>query len=52
VRSGRAAPLDAGQLDSLIEQVPGTFVHTDLAELATHMLERAHVRDSQSGGLT
>jgi len=52
VRSGRAAPLDAGQLASLIEQVPGTFVHTDLAELATHMLERAHVRDSQSGGLT
>jgi D-glycero-D-manno-heptose 1,7-bisphosphate phosphatase len=52
VRTGRAAPLDAGQLASLIEQVPGTFVHTDLAELATHMLERAHVRDSQSGGLT
>lgn len=52
VRSGRAAPLDAGQLAGLIEQVPGTFVHTDLAELASHMLERAHVRDSQSGGLT
>jgi D-glycero-D-manno-heptose 1,7-bisphosphate phosphatase len=52
VRSGRAAALDAGQLAHLIEQVPGTVVHTDLAELATHLLERAHLRDSQSGALT
>ena len=51
VRSGRAAALDAVQLESLIEQVPGTFVHRDLGDLATHLLERAHVRDSQSGGL-
>jgi D-glycero-D-manno-heptose 1,7-bisphosphate phosphatase len=52
VRSGRAAALDAGQVAGLVEQVPGTFVHRDLAELATHLLERAHVRDSQSGALT
>jgi D-glycero-D-manno-heptose 1,7-bisphosphate phosphatase len=52
VRSGRAAALDAGQVASLIEQVPGSFVHSDLAELARHLLERAHVRDSQSGALT
>jgi D-glycero-D-manno-heptose 1,7-bisphosphate phosphatase len=51
VRSGRAAALDAGQVASMIEQVPGTFVHRDLGELATHLLERAHVPDSQSGGL-
>jgi hypothetical protein len=30
-------------------QVPGTFVHRDLAELANHLLEREHQRDSQSG---
>jgi D-glycero-D-manno-heptose 1,7-bisphosphate phosphatase len=52
VRSGRAAALDAAQLAHLVEQVPGTFVHRDLAELATHLLERAHVRDSQSGALS
>jgi D-glycero-D-manno-heptose 1,7-bisphosphate phosphatase len=51
VRSGRAAALDAAQVASLVEQVPGTFVHRDLGELATHLLEREHVRDSQSGAL-
>jgi D-glycero-D-manno-heptose 1,7-bisphosphate phosphatase len=51
VRTGRAADLDAMQLANLVEQVPGTFVHSDLAEFATHMLERGHVRDSESGGL-
>ena len=49
VRSGRAAALDAAQLASLVEQVPGTFVHSDLGELATHLLGRQQVRDSQSG---
>jgi D-glycero-D-manno-heptose 1,7-bisphosphate phosphatase len=49
VRSGRAAALDAGQLAELMAQVPGTFVHRDLAELANHLLEREHQRDSQSG---
>jgi D-glycero-D-manno-heptose 1,7-bisphosphate phosphatase len=52
VRSGRAAALDPGQMASLVEHVPGTFVHRDLSELAAHLLERQHVRDSQSGGLT
>jgi hypothetical protein len=37
---------------NLVAQVPGTFVHRDLSELAAHLLEREHVRDSQSGGLT
>ena len=49
VRSGRAAALDPGQLDSLIAQVPGTVVHHTLGDLATHLLAREHVRDSQSG---
>jgi D-glycero-D-manno-heptose 1,7-bisphosphate phosphatase len=51
VRSGRAAALDAAQLASLVEQVPGTTVHRDLGELAAHLLEREHLRDSQSGVL-
>jgi D-glycero-D-manno-heptose 1,7-bisphosphate phosphatase len=51
VRSGRAAALDPAQLAELVQQVPGTFVHRDLGELATHLLEREHVRDSQTGVL-
>ena len=51
VRSGRAAALSAAEVAELIAQVPGTFVHQDLGELATHLLEREHQRDSQSGGL-
>jgi D-glycero-D-manno-heptose 1,7-bisphosphate phosphatase len=51
VRSGRAAELGADEVAGLIAQVPGTFVHQDLGELATHLLEREHLRDSQSGPL-
>ncbi len=51
VRSGRAAALDPGQVADMLRQVPGTVVHRDLGELATHLLEREHVRDSQSGTL-
>ena len=51
VRSGRAAGLDAAQVAGLVAQVPGTTVHRDLAELASHLLEREHLRDSQSGAL-
>jgi D-glycero-D-manno-heptose 1,7-bisphosphate phosphatase len=52
VRSGRAAALDDAQLQSMVEQVPGTVVHHDLAAFATHLLESGHAVDSQSGGLT
>jgi D-glycero-D-manno-heptose 1,7-bisphosphate phosphatase len=51
VRSGRAAQLDAHELARLIEQVPGAFVHSDLGELAAHLLGRDHVVDSQSGSI-
>ena len=51
VRCGRAVLLDADEIAELLVQVPGTFVHHDLGELATHLLERDHLRDSQSGGL-
>jgi D-glycero-D-manno-heptose 1,7-bisphosphate phosphatase len=51
VRSGRAAALSPAEVAELTAQVPGTFVHQDLGELATHLLERQHLRDSQSGAL-
>ncbi len=52
VRSGRAGALSAAEMAQMVEQVPGTFVHHGLGELATHLLERDHLRDSQSGELT
>jgi D-glycero-D-manno-heptose 1,7-bisphosphate phosphatase len=51
VRSGRAAALDPAQLQAIVDEVPGTHVHADLAAFATHLLEEAHVVDSQSGDL-
>jgi D-glycero-D-manno-heptose 1,7-bisphosphate phosphatase len=51
VRSGRAAALDAAEVARMVDLVPGTFVHRDMTELATHLLEREHLRDSQSGEL-
>jgi D-glycero-D-manno-heptose 1,7-bisphosphate phosphatase len=51
VRSGRAAALSAAEVAELVAQVPGTFVHQDLGELASHLLQREHLRDSQSGAL-
>jgi len=51
VRTGRAAALDADEVARIVEQVPGTFVHRDLSELAAHLLQRDHVSDSQSGAL-
>ena len=51
VRSGRAAELDAAGVAGWLEQVPGTYVHSDLSALATHLLDREHLRDSESGGL-
>jgi D-glycero-D-manno-heptose 1,7-bisphosphate phosphatase len=52
VRTGRAAALDADQVADIVAQVPGTFVHRDLGALATHLLDRNHILDSQSGRLT
>ena len=52
VRTGRAAELSAAEVAQMMDLVPGTFVHHDMSELAMHLLEREHVRDSQSGGFT
>ena len=41
VLAGRAAGLDAAQVQHLTEQVPGTRVHVDLAAFAEHLLAPA-----------
>jgi D-glycero-D-manno-heptose 1,7-bisphosphate phosphatase len=51
VRSGRAARLEPAELGEMLRQVPSAFVHSDLGALAAHLLERDHVRDSQSAPL-
>ncbi|NDG39067.1 MAG: D-glycero-beta-D-manno-heptose 1,7-bisphosphate 7-phosphatase [Betaproteobacteria bacterium] len=40
VCSGRAAGLDAQQIQALVDQVPGTRVHADLAAFAEDLLAR------------
>ena len=40
VRTGKAARLDAAQLASLCERVPGTQVHDDLTAFADHLIQR------------
>ena len=40
VCSGRAAGLDAAQIQALVDQVPGTRVHVDLAAFAEYLLAR------------
>jgi len=40
VRSGRAAALDAAQLQQWVDQVPGTRVHADLGAFAAHLMTR------------
>jgi D-glycero-D-manno-heptose 1,7-bisphosphate phosphatase len=52
VLSGRAAALDDEQLHALMQSVPGAQVHADLAAFVEHLLQRAHVVDSESGGLS
>jgi D-glycero-D-manno-heptose 1,7-bisphosphate phosphatase len=43
VLSGRAATLDAAQIKHVVEQVPHTQVHVDLAAFADHLLTRSLV---------
>ena len=51
VLSGRAAGLSDDALIDITSQVRGTRVHADLGAFADHLLRRAHVVDSSSGGL-
>lgn len=53
VLTGRAAGLDEAQLARIVEQVPGTRIHADLAAFAHDLLHRTHpgAPDSGPGGL-
>ena len=42
VRTGRVAVLGPEQLQALVDQVPGTTVHADLAAFAQAVLQREH----------
>jgi D-glycero-D-manno-heptose 1,7-bisphosphate phosphatase len=52
VLSGRAALLDDDQLAKLVQQVPQTRVHDDLAAFADFLLRRDDINDSASGSLS
>jgi D-glycero-D-manno-heptose 1,7-bisphosphate phosphatase len=52
VLSGRAAGLGEEPLHQMLQQVPGTTVHTDLAAFADHLLDRDHVAHSALGRLS
>jgi D-glycero-D-manno-heptose 1,7-bisphosphate phosphatase len=49
VRTGKAARLDAAQLERLLEQVPGTEVHADLSAFAEHLIREERKRRGDSG---
>jgi D-glycero-D-manno-heptose 1,7-bisphosphate phosphatase len=51
IRSGRAAALDAAQIDQLLAQVPGAVVHDDLAAFTESLLRRGHAPTSTLGEL-
>ena len=51
VQTGRAALLDAAALSQLVQSVPGTRVHADLAAFVDFLLQRAQVADSTAGSL-
>ena len=49
VRTGKAARLDALQLEALCAQVPGTRVHADLAAFAEHIIREERSSHGHSG---
>ncbi len=51
VQTGRAATLSDEQLQAIVQQVPDTRVHDDLAAFAEFLLRRCDVNDSASGDL-
>jgi D-glycero-D-manno-heptose 1,7-bisphosphate phosphatase len=52
VLSGRAAGLEEEPLRQIVQQVPGTTVHADLAAFADHLLDRDHIAHSALGRLS
>ncbi len=51
VRSGRAAQLGDSQLGAILEQVPETGVHANLAAFGAWLLRRSHAPASEPGEL-
>ena len=51
VRTGKAARLDAEQLEELLERVPGTRVHANLAAFAEYMVQHARALRRASGAV-
>lgn len=51
VRTGRAAALTDAQVVELVQQVPATEVHDDLADFVDFILEREHVPTSGPMGM-
>jgi D-glycero-D-manno-heptose 1,7-bisphosphate phosphatase len=52
VQTGRAATLSDEQLEAIVQQVPDTRVHDNLAAFADFLLRRGDVNDSASGSLS
>ena len=52
VLTGRSLGLEGDALQQLLAQVPDAQVHDDLAAFADFLLNRAHIVDSSSGGLS
>jgi len=52
VLTGRAESIGDEQLHEMLEQVPGARAHADLGAFVEFLLQRDHVLDSESGGLT
>ena len=49
VRTGKGARLDDEQLDAILERVPGTHVHADLAAFAEHLIQGQRKERGESG---
>jgi D-glycero-D-manno-heptose 1,7-bisphosphate phosphatase len=52
VLTGRAATLGDEQLQAVLQAVPGAHLHADLGAFVEYLLQREHVVDSESGGLS
>ena len=52
VLSGRAAALQPGQVQALMDLVPGAHVHASLGAFADFLLHRDHHADSRAGALS
>ena len=49
VRTGKSAALDPAQIEEILQQVPGTQVHTDLAAFAEHLIQGQRAVRGASG---